>query len=71
MPEYVVLGHVKHNGEKYQAGEILELTEKEAALLLALKSVSKVDGKKKAQNADPKNDPAAGAGKGQGDDKKG
>lgn len=70
MSEYVVLGYVKHNGEKYQAGEVLELTEKEAAPLLALKSVSKVEGKKKAQNTDPKTDPAAGAGKGQGADPK-
>lgn len=60
MPEYMVLGYVKHNGEKCRAGEILEMTEKEAAPLLALKSVRKVEGKEKAQG----NGSAAGAGEG-------
>lgn len=42
MPKYVVLGCVKHNGEKLQAGDTLELTAKEAAPLLKLKSISKL-----------------------------
>lgn len=42
MPKYVVLGYVKHNGEKHQAGDILELTAKEAAPLLKLKSISRL-----------------------------
>ncbi len=42
MPKYVVLGYVKHNGEKLRAGDILELTAKEAAPLLKLKSISRL-----------------------------
>lgn len=42
MPKYVVLGCVKHNGAKLQAGDTLELTAKEAAPLLKLKAISKL-----------------------------
>lgn len=51
MPDYMALRQVKHNGEKYAPGQVLELTEKEAASLLKMKSVSRVEAKAKGADA--------------------
>lgn len=51
MPDYVALRQVKHNGEKYTPGQVLTMTEKEAARLLKMKSVSKVEAKAKGADA--------------------
>ncbi len=40
MAQYPVLGYIKHNGDKYQAGDVIELNALEAKELIALGSIS-------------------------------
>lgn len=52
MPKYVVIGNVKHNGDKFQAGSFIEGTAKEMAPLVKMGTVKLVDSKKDKTNPD-------------------
>lgn len=64
MPKYITLGYVKHNGAKFQPGETLELTAREAAPLLKLKAISKLQEPPASSGEDNGTEAQAPAGKG-------
>lgn len=53
MPKYIVLGYVRNQGETKGPGQIIELSPKEAAPLLKLKTISPAPKEEKKKEADP------------------